>query len=33
MQHFILGVGGDGDGYDLGNLEKLVDWRDAGHAS
>jgi probable F420-dependent oxidoreductase len=32
VQHFILGVGGDGDGYDLGALKRLVDWRDANHA-
>ena len=29
VQHFILGVGGDGSGYDLKNLRDLVRWRDA----
>ncbi len=29
VQHLILGVGGDGSGYDLGRLRELVQWRDA----
>jgi hypothetical protein len=29
VQHFILGVGGDGHGYDLTELRKLVGWRDS----
>src|SRR3954454_2187370 len=29
VQHLILGVGGDGSGYDLGQLRELVAWRDA----
>jgi probable F420-dependent oxidoreductase len=29
VQHLILGVGGDGKGYDLGGLRELVAWRDA----
>jgi probable F420-dependent oxidoreductase len=28
VQHFIIGVGGDGHGYDLTGLRKLVEWRD-----
>ena len=28
VQHFILGVGGDGSGYDLSGLRRLVAWRD-----
>jgi probable F420-dependent oxidoreductase len=28
VQHVILGVGGDGKGYDLGPLRELVAWRD-----
>jgi probable F420-dependent oxidoreductase len=28
VQHLILGVGGDGEGYDLGGLRELVAWRD-----
>jgi probable F420-dependent oxidoreductase len=28
VQHVILGVGGDGRGYDLGPLRELVAWRD-----
>jgi probable F420-dependent oxidoreductase len=28
VTHFILGVGGDGSGYDLGALRELVQWRD-----
>jgi probable F420-dependent oxidoreductase len=28
VQHFILGVGGDGSGYDLSRIKQLVDWRD-----
>ncbi len=28
VTHFILGVGGDGSGYDLGKLRELVQWRD-----
>jgi probable F420-dependent oxidoreductase len=29
VTHFLLGVGGDGRGYDLGGLRELVQWRDA----
>jgi probable F420-dependent oxidoreductase len=29
VQHLILGIGGDGHGYDLGPLRELVAWRDA----
>jgi hypothetical protein len=29
VQHLILGVGGDGHGYDLGALRELAAWRDA----
>jgi probable F420-dependent oxidoreductase len=29
VQHFIVGVGGDGSGYDLSFVRKLIDWRDA----
>jgi len=28
VQHLILGVGGDGKGYDLGALRELAAWRD-----
>ena len=28
VQHFIIGVGGDGKGYDLGPVRELVAWRD-----
>ena len=28
VQHLILGVGGDGSGYDLSTLRELVAWRD-----
>ena len=28
VQHLIIGVGGDGKGYDLGALRELVAWRD-----
>jgi hypothetical protein len=28
VQHLILGVGGDGSGYELGALRELVAWRD-----
>ena len=28
VQHFILGVPGDGSGYDLSGLRRLVAWRD-----
>jgi len=28
VEHFIVGVGGDGHGYDLGPLRELVAWRD-----
>jgi probable F420-dependent oxidoreductase len=33
VQHLILGVGGDGKGYDLGALRELVAWRDRVNAS
>ncbi|RKQ93108.1 putative F420-dependent oxidoreductase [Solirubrobacter pauli] len=29
VQHFIIGIGGDGEGYDLSPLRELVKWRDA----
>jgi probable F420-dependent oxidoreductase len=29
VTHFIMGIGGDGSGYDLGPLRELVQWRDA----
>src|SRR3954471_8868476 len=29
VTHFIIGVGGDGHGYDLGELRELCRWRDA----
>jgi probable F420-dependent oxidoreductase len=29
VTHLIVGVGGDGSGYDLGPLRELVAWRDA----
>ena len=29
VQHLILGVGGDGSGYDLSTLRELVAWRDS----
>lgn len=29
VQHFIVGIGGDGAGYDLAKLRKLLDWREA----
>jgi probable F420-dependent oxidoreductase len=29
VQHLIVGIGGDGSGYDLGPLRELVAWRDA----
>jgi probable F420-dependent oxidoreductase len=32
VQHVILGVGGDGKGYDLGPLRELVAWRDRANA-
>ena len=32
VQHVIVGIGGDGDGYDLGTLRELVKWRDARNA-
>jgi alkanesulfonate monooxygenase SsuD/methylene tetrahydromethanopterin reductase-like flavin-dependent oxidoreductase (luciferase family) len=28
VQHVIVGIGGDGKGYDLGALRELVAWRD-----
>ena len=28
VRHLIIGVGGDGSGYDLGPLRELVQWRD-----
>jgi probable F420-dependent oxidoreductase len=28
VQHLIVGIGGDGTGYDLGALRELVAWRD-----
>jgi probable F420-dependent oxidoreductase len=28
VSHFILGIGGDGHGYDLGGLRELVEWRE-----
>jgi probable F420-dependent oxidoreductase len=32
VQHLIVGVGGDGSGYDLGALRELVAWRDRRNA-
>jgi hypothetical protein len=29
VTHFIVGVGGDGRGYDLGAVRELVQWRDS----
>jgi len=29
VTHFIMGVGGDRTGYDLGSVRELVQWRDA----
>jgi probable F420-dependent oxidoreductase len=29
VQHLILGLGGDGSGYDLGAVRELIEWRDA----
>ena len=29
VQHLIVGIGGDGEGYDLAVLRELVAWRDA----
>jgi probable F420-dependent oxidoreductase len=29
VRHFIMGLGGDGKGYDLAPLRELVEWRDA----
>ena len=28
VTHFIMGIGGDGSGYDLAPLRELVEWRD-----
>jgi probable F420-dependent oxidoreductase len=28
VQHVIVGIGGDGKGYDLGQLRELIQWRD-----
>ena len=28
VTHFIVGIGGDGSGYDLGRVRELVQWRD-----
>ena len=29
VQHLIVGVGGDGSGYDLSVVKRLVEWRDS----
>jgi probable F420-dependent oxidoreductase len=29
VQHLIIGIGGDGTGYDLGHVRELIQWRDA----
>ena len=29
VQHLIVGIGGNGSGYDLSVLRELVAWRDA----
>jgi probable F420-dependent oxidoreductase len=29
VTHFIMGIGGDGSGYDLAPLRELTEWRDA----
>ncbi|MBA2516527.1 MAG: LLM class F420-dependent oxidoreductase, partial [Solirubrobacterales bacterium] len=28
VTHFIMGIGGDGSGYDLAPLRELAEWRD-----
>jgi probable F420-dependent oxidoreductase len=33
VEHLIVGIGGDGSGYDLGALRELVAWRDRFNAS
>ncbi|MBI5105421.1 MAG: LLM class F420-dependent oxidoreductase [Solirubrobacterales bacterium] len=33
VQHLIMGIGGDGSGYDLGPLRELVAWRDRRNAA
>jgi len=33
VQHVIVGVGGDGTGYDLGPLHELIAWRDRVNAA
>jgi probable F420-dependent oxidoreductase len=33
VTHLIVGIGGDGQGYDLGPLRELVAWRDALNAA
>jgi probable F420-dependent oxidoreductase len=33
VEHLIIGIGGDGSGYDLGALRELVAWRDRVNAS
>jgi probable F420-dependent oxidoreductase len=33
VQHLIVGIGGDGSGYDLGALRELIAWRDRVNAS
>jgi probable F420-dependent oxidoreductase len=33
IQHVIVGIGGDGSGYDLGPLRELVQWRDRVNAA
>jgi probable F420-dependent oxidoreductase len=32
VRHLIVGIGGDGHGYDLGQLRELVAWRDSVNA-
>ena len=33
VQHLIVGIGGDGWGYDLGALRELIAWRDRANAT
>jgi hypothetical protein len=33
VQHLIVGIGGDGRGYDLGAVRELIDWRNRAGAT
>ena len=33
VQHLIVGIGGNGSGYDLGPVRELVAWRDRRNGS